>query len=207
MAYSEFNLEGVVETFALTLDTSRDLFADVPPVAATSSVAEQIRQNMPLALSMNTEKARSEFLIAPVIGEVWRLAEYRVACYSGAAFTVDEAAGLSGVADYLMTRGPQVPVVSAPVVVVVEGKKENISGGYGQCAAELVAAVRLNRRQKTGVETVVGAVTIGDNWRFLRLSGPELAIDRVEYMIADLPKILGILLHAVGEHPAEKAKP
>ena len=50
-----------------------------------------------LALSINTEKARSEWLIAPLLAEVWERAAPRVSLYSGLDFNVDPAAlALSG---------------------------------------------------------------------------------------------------------------
>jgi hypothetical protein len=205
MAYSDFTYAEAIRKFGLTLDTRPDLFAAVPPVAADPVARAAIERFASVALAINTEKARSEMLIAPVLGEVWRQAAYRVSYYSGTAFPVDPDLGLTGTADYVFTRGPQIPDITAPVLVVVEGKNESIAAGYGQCISLLVAALRLNRRENTGTETVYGCVTIGDNWKFLRLHGTDLAIDRQEYQIAQLDKLIGIFLFAVGEHPQMKA--
>jgi hypothetical protein len=46
-----------------------------------------------------------------------------------------------------------------------------------------------------GIETVYGAVTTGNNWRFLKLIGRTVFIDMVEYHISQIDKLLGILLH------------
>ena len=45
---------------------------------------------------MNTEKARSELIIAPILMEAIRLARPPVSLFSGAAFDVDKEQGLNG---------------------------------------------------------------------------------------------------------------
>ena len=66
-------------------------------------------------------------------------------------------------------------------------------------------AMRMNQRENTGVDTVYGCITIGDNWKFLRLRGTELAIDAPTYPLAQLDRILGILLHLIGYNPVPNA--
>ncbi len=97
--------------------------------------------------------------------------------------------------DYLLCRSAQQEFITAPVAVVVEAKNENIKGGLGQCGAEMVAAKLFNERASTPAEPVVGCVTTGTVWRFLRLTGAELVIDQKEYYLAaQADQILGILL-------------
>jgi hypothetical protein len=49
---------------------------------------------------------------------------------------------LSGVCDFLISRSPEQLLIEAPVIVIVEAKKQNLKGGWGQCIAEMVAAQR-----------------------------------------------------------------
>ncbi|MGA1282611.1 MAG: hypothetical protein ACO34J_00910 [Prochlorothrix sp.] len=79
------------------------------------------------------------------------------------------------------------------MVTVVEAKNDNLKSGFGQCMAERVAAQRFNAQEETGIEVVYGGVTIGTLWRFMRLEGRSIVLDRTEYFIKDLPQILGIL--------------
>ena len=88
--------------------------------------------------------------------------------------------------------------LKAPLVAVVEAKKEDLVGGLGQCVAEMVAIRIFNDREKAPTPIVFGCVTSGSLWRFLKLEGPTISIDRPEYHIRDLGKILGILVHAAG---------
>jgi len=122
---------------------------------------------------------------------------------SGVDFNFDKEAGLTGVVDFLIGKGPQVSFVTAAILSVVEGKNESIPGGQGQCAAEMVASLRFNQKAKTGIDTVFGVVTTGSNWRFHRLHNNEFAIDTREYVTAEVDQILGILLHIVGMNPAQ----
>ncbi|HUR53773.1 MAG TPA: hypothetical protein VMZ71_06560 [Gemmataceae bacterium] len=201
MPYSSFTLPSAQEQFGLTITTSGPLFPGVVPVPAGQTVHYTLETFGQLALSVNTEKARSEWLIAPVLGELWRHAWKTICLLSGVDFSFDKDAGLTGVVDFLIGKGPQVSYMTAPVLAVVEGKNESIPSGQGQCAAEMVASLRLNQKSKTAIETVYGAVTTGTNWRFQRLRGSELAIDTREYLSSDVDQILGILLHIVGSHP------
>ncbi len=51
-----------------------------------------------LALANSTEKAKSEFIIAPVLLELRRLAAGKIALFSGVEWEVDAARGLNGTA-------------------------------------------------------------------------------------------------------------
>ena len=69
--------------------------------------------------------------------------------------------------------------------------------GLGQCAAEMVAIRLFNVREQSVVPVVYGCVTSGSNWRFLKLDGQVLSIDRSEYHLRELAKILGILVRVI----------
>jgi transketolase C-terminal domain/subunit len=55
--------------------------------------------------------------------------------------------------------------------MIVEAKNENIKGGLGQCVAEMVAAQIFNEREANAIDTIYGAVTTGEIWKFLKLGG------------------------------------
>jgi hypothetical protein len=200
MAFSNFTLPLAMEQFGLTLATGKSLFPSVPPVDVGPAVKHVLNKFGQLALRINTEKARSEWMIAPVLGELWDRASETICILSGTDFSVDKEAGLTGVVDFLIGTGPQVSWITAPVLAVVEGKNESIPGGQGQCAAVMVAALKFNQKAKTNVETIYGLVTTGNNWLFHRLRGNEFAIDNREYLISEVDQILGILLRIVGHN-------
>lgn len=198
MAYSNFTLTKAIADFGLTVETGSELFAHVAAVAPGETTRRAIEENAQLALLIGNEKARSELIVAPLLAELWRRAERRISVYSGVELTVDPEAGLNGVCDFLIGRAPQLPSVSPPLFVVVEAKKDDLQAAYGQCAAEMVAAARLNKKSNTDVETVFGCVTTGTNWRFLKLTGARLDIDLTEYQLTQMDRIFGVLCHLVG---------
>lgn len=99
----------------------------------------------------------------------------------------------------MVSADPEQLLVRAPVAIGVEAKNGNVPSGLGQCAAELVAAQMFNIRAGNGIESVLGVVTTGTAWQFLRLTGSCLAIDLREYSIERVGQILGILASGVGD--------
>lgn len=197
MAYNRFTLPEVEAQFELTIERDTPLFPQPPLAAPSAFLRMTLERYLPLALDMQTEKARSEFIIAPILMEVVEQKHRQVSLHSGVDFTVDRKLGLSGFCDYLFSRSPERTEVVAPVLAVVEAKREDIPSGMGQCLAELVAAQRFNERQGKPVRVLYGCVTTGDRWRFLRLEGTQATIDTTEYPVEALEKVLGILLELV----------
>ena len=196
MTYSDFTLPLAVAKFGLTLDMTSDIFHPVTPMEPSDLLRETLNYNAPLALSISTEKARSEMLVSPILIEARRMRGGSVNLFSGNVFTVDSSVGLAGYFDFLLTHSPYLSVVQAPVFAVVEAKKEDVTTGYGQCVATMVAAQRFNAQNNEPIETVYGAVTTGDIWKFLSLKGANVAIDRETYYLDRIERLLGVLWHA-----------
>ena len=193
MAYSDFTIHELKQRFQLELDEAGDLFASVAELDLPVSLAGTLARYLPLAVNVNTEKARSELMIAPMLIEFKLLHRDRISLFSGIEFTVDEADGLKGRCDYILARSPEQLTLDAPVCVLVEAKNENIVSGIPQCLAEMVAAQRFNLRAGKPAEAVYGVVTTGVLWRFLKLDGVKASVNSVEYPIQSPRKIFGIL--------------
>lgn len=194
MAFRDFTFPAVVGQFGLT-PAEADLFADVPPAEVAPWFADRLRSGVRLAVAVNTEKARSEYVIAPVLGEVrFRLGD-RYAIHPGVEFDVDAARGLNGSCDFLISRSPLQSIVTAPLVAVAESKNDNPRHGFGQAIAGMVAAREFNAAAAAPIPAVYGVSTSGSDWRFLRLAGADLTIDPREYPIAEVDRIMGILAH------------
>jgi hypothetical protein len=194
MSYRDFQLSDVVDKFALTTREAADLFADLPPLPPSPLLVEILRLNVPIGVASGNEKARSEFIVAPVLSELKRHHRPAVGVFSGVDLSVDPAAGLTGTCDFLLSLGPEQLFVKAPIIALVEAKKDDLLEGMGQCAAEVVAARMFNQRAGNAIEVVHGAVTTGTLWRFISLAGSTLSIDLSEYHIRDVDRILGILV-------------
>jgi hypothetical protein len=202
MAYSDFTLESACLTCGLEPDEGQDLFAPLPSVQVSSVLRAVLDEFVPLATSIHTEKARSEFIVAPVLGEVRKLLKHRISLFSGIDFNVDPARGLNGTCDFILAASPIQLFLRNPILTIVEAKNDNIKSCLGQCVAEMVGARVFNEREQRGSCEIHGAVTTGSNWRFLRLDRQAVLIDRSEYYIEQVEKILAILLHCVGGDPA-----
>ena len=201
MAYANFTLSQLTHQFYLEIDEKTDLFADISGVTPRPEFLSQLNELVPLALSISTEKARSELIIAPVLLEVWRITGQQIGFFSGVLFDVDEEQGLVGFCDYILTRTSRQLFVEAPVVMLVEAKNEDMKRGYGQCLAEMLAAQRFNEQEGKPLAKTYGAVTIGERWKFLELEGTTARIDSADYYLDDIAKILGILLHMLTPLP------
>lgn len=196
MAYSDFTIDRVRNELDITLDFSASLFDGVSPVAASDWLVDTLALMAPMAMA-NTEKARSEFMVAPILGELVKRLDYGIFVFSGKDFNVDSDRGLSGYCDFLVSRSPESISIQAPVCTIVEAKKEDINGGIGHCIAEMVAAQIFNERKGAAIDRIYGVVTSGMVWRFLVLEGTVARVDRLEYYVSQVDKILGILLSTV----------
>ena len=194
MPYSKFTLSRAVEDFELTIREEPNLFAAILPVIPTPLLREILVENVPWAVAVGSEKARSEGIINPVLLEVKRQLGGQVGVFSGEEFNVDIAADLNGFCDFLVSRSSEQLYIKAPVVMLVEAKKEDLKPALGQCLAEMVAAQRFNLSKRQVVETIYGVVTSGTVWRFLQLTGNMVSIDLTDYPLLPVDNVLGVLV-------------
>jgi hypothetical protein len=197
MAYSNFTLRQVEKDFNLQIEEKIDLFAHVVAIAPSDDIKKLLAENIPLALAINTEKARSEFLIAPTLLELRRRSPIPISLFSGTEFAVSPEQGLTGYCDYLISLSKQQLMISAPVIAIVEAKNEDIKSGLGQCIAEMIAAQLFNELENNDIKTIYGIVTSGEIWKFLQINKQTVVIDLTDYYVTDIGKILGILLQFI----------
>ena len=115
------------------------------------TLLQQIQDTLPL-VSLSSETARREILVAPIVlaAVVHCKAQLRIEY----ALTVND--WLKGTLDYLLRASKN--------LIVIEAKRDDLSRGFTQLAAEMIALV-----QAEDLTTLYGAVTIGDAWRFGKL--------------------------------------
>ncbi len=200
MAYSDFTLKKVKADFQLNTIEALSLFDEVEDAAISPYLAATLARNVPLALSINTEKARSELIIINILVEVKEMMRENISLFSGIDFTVDRELGLNGYCDYILSQSAEQLYLDAPVLTVVEAKNEDIISGLGQCIAEMYAARLYNEREKRQLPCIYGAVTTGDEWKFIKLMNNSVYIDKPHYHISGIGKIMGILLHILQQH-------
>ncbi len=116
MAYSDFSLVKAKQEFSLTTLEKRDIFAAVPELAASNLLVETLNYNLVIALGSNSEKARYELIIAPILVDLHRQLREQVNLFSGVDFTVDNAKGLNGICDFIITKSPEILILTAPLI-------------------------------------------------------------------------------------------
>ena len=192
MAYSDFKLHTLKERFGIRMIENQRLFPNPSSVKVSPTLHDLLQRYIPLAISISTEKARSEFIIAPILAEVTFRFHESLSLFSGIEFNVEPEHGLNGRCDYILSRSAEQLELSAPAVMMVEAKNENIPGGIPQCIAEMIAAQRFNARHHQEISPIYGVVTTGSLWRFLKLIEATAYIDVMEYSLQTLEQILGI---------------
>lgn len=194
-SYSAFNYEDL-KTLGLRV-IADPLFvgvtiAPVPPSDFLLKIlARNARQNM------RSEKAKSEFIISPILTELHEYNQDRFAFYSGYKFSVDLKLGLTGFCDFILSLEPKAVTIEAPVFFVVESKNDNLDSGIAQCIAEMYAAQLFNQKQGRLTPVIYGAVTLGLEWKFIQLMGTVATIDSNVFYLNQLPEILGTLQYIV----------
>lgn len=194
MAYSNFTLAKVKADFGVIVREDQDLFSTTQTVAPTELLSLTLKDQLPLASAINTEKARSELIVMPILMEVRRLLRNQISIFSGSTFEVAPEQGLEGRCDFLLSRSTEQYYITSPVLTIVEAKNESIPSGLGQCIATLIAARLFNQQEGNPTDPVYGAVTTGTDWKFLKLEGQTAFIDIKDYYINEINQILGILI-------------
>ncbi len=196
MAYGEFTFQKLEAELDLTIEES-DLYSAVQPVEISNPFSEVLKENVPLALSINTEKARSELIIAPVLVELRKTLEHGISLFSGVEFNVDPQKGLNGVCDFIISASSMQILITAPIINIVEAKNENIKSGIPQCVAEMYAAQLFNKGKGTDMPYIYGVVTTGSSWKFMQLESNRIIVDSLEYFIRHYGKPINYAVYFV----------
>jgi hypothetical protein len=141
MPYSNFKtIDDVREKLGVKIHSAESLFYNTQEIAPSDLLTQTLKETISLALSINTEKARSELMVIPILLDVRRIFNRKISLFSGSDFNVDETLNLNGYCDFLNSASPDQVFIEVPVVCIVEAKNENIRSGYPQCMAEMVKA-------------------------------------------------------------------
>jgi len=200
MAYADFTLEAVDKILGIAAQPA-DLFPALVPLSVPPWLRDLLAKGLNMFLL--SEKARSEFIVAPILLASRELSHNAVSIYSGQSLDVDPDHGLIGECDFILAASPPVPLLRAPLVTIVEAKKNDIEAGLGQCVAQMEGARLFNERAggKAGktFRRIFGCVTTGEAWQFLRLESATVSIDSTKYYIDNVGAILAALQAVIGQ--------
>ena len=159
--------------------------AETCDVGSVNTLKENYYKVLP-KISLNSEAAKREFLIAPILFELAKATDSKI----NVEYPIEIDEKLSGYLDYLVRNKQE--------LIVIEAKKGDIDKGFNQLAAELVA---LDKYEDASDGILYGAVTIGEMWGFSTLDRKEKKIRRDihKYTIPeDVEDIFRILVGIIG---------
>ncbi len=193
MAYSDFTLKKIQELFTLKIVEKTGIFSEIKQIKISDFLTETLSENVPLAISINTEKGRSELIIAPILVELRKIFKREISIFSGTDLNVDKEKNLTGFCDFIISKSPEQLFLNSPIITIVEAKNENIMTGLGQCIAEMIAARIFNEKEGNQIDKIYGVITSGNIWKFLKLEDNSVYIDLDDYGIKEISNIMGIL--------------
>jgi hypothetical protein len=184
MAFGNFKSLQEVAT-AYQISVAVDHFIEPIP----SPVDERFQSELTFALkNVNvraSEAAICEFMIAPVLREVWKPYSDALLLWSHVPLGTTEP--LLGVPDYYFSRRSALGLVQdQPYVLVVEAKKDDFDAGWGQCVAAMLAAQQMNDHP---ARVIHGCVSNGSLWQFGKLEGHTFTRELEEYVLSNLPAL------------------
>jgi hypothetical protein len=194
MAYNKFRkLENLDEVLGI----KDNLTSWLPISFPLAKVSKQLLEFLDDAKSehLGTEKAKSEYIITPVLRELRRNNPQRFSTFSGYAFEVDTKRDLNGYCDFILSAVAGRSEITAPIFCLVEAKNDNIDRGLAQCGAEMYAAKLFNEQKGKPREVIFGCVTTAFLWCFLKLENNTLFIDPnyIPLTFAEPHKVLSVL--------------
>jgi len=200
MPYRSFTIKKVQKEFSVEIRENTGLFSSIESREIGNHLKETLLDNVSLAVAINTEKARSELIIAPVLIEIRKIFDKKISFFSGIELNVDKERDLTGFCDFIISKSPEQLFLNTPVITIVEAKNENIMSGLGQCAAEMIASRIFNEQEGTTLSKIYGVVTSGNIWKFLKLEDNKIYIDLDDYSIKEVSKVVGILCSMIEQN-------
>ncbi len=196
MAYKDFTLKELEKKFGISsqVDKLFDL-SDITPMSPSAWLSESLGYAQQLRL--NTEKAKSEAIVMPILIELKKRNNNFFTIFSGNTLKVDKENGLNGECDFILSANAKAYIIDTPIISVVEAKNDNLTLGVGQCAAQMYASKLQNDEDGKPTDIIYGSVTNGRDWQFIKLENNQLLIDEKVYFIENLETILGIFQHII----------
>ena len=189
MSYTDFDIPKVEKDLHLEVVVQKIDWRLVP-IAPSDWLLKSLEKGEKNAFV--SEKARSEFIVTPILLAAQEISNYEVQIFSGQTLNVEPGIGLTGECDFILSKTKPTPALKSPIVSLVEAKKNDIELGLGQCIAQMFAAKIFNRENDEDLQTVFGCVTTGETWQFLKLENNIAIVDSERFYLSEVGKILGV---------------
>ncbi|MEA5420008.1 hypothetical protein VB712_12325 [Spirulina sp. CCNP1310] len=178
-----FAPQDILAYFKVKLQRARLELPHYPgPLDRLADLKARIANTLP-RLSLNSEMARREFLIAPVLTDLLHYTEATL----NVEYPVAVNHQLKGSLDYLLQN--------EQTFLVIEAKNEDLERGFLQLAIELIA---LDQWLDVDQPLLFGAISTGNIWQFGQFdrTSRQITQDLDLYRVpTDLDDLLPILIH------------
>jgi hypothetical protein len=188
MAYTDFTLSDLEDKFGVKNERKSLNF-----LAHKVQPSQRLRTELEESTEMpiKSEKARSEWIVVPILKELRTINSKFFTIYSGDTLIGDKEAGLQGECDFILSKDTKSYDISIPIFQIVEAKRNDLDEGIKQCSAQLVGARKFNEKKGITTEKLYGCTTTGDVWQFIEYSD-KLYIDENKYYLGEIDELLGV---------------
>ncbi len=199
LPYSKFTLPQLEKEFNLKIDANSNILKNMEILPSIwLKQALEFSQTLPL----NSEKAKSEFIIAPILIEIRNKNNNSFDIFSGENLDVDIEKDLNGECDFILTKSKNRFTIHSPIFGLVEAKRGEInSNSIAQCIAQMIGAYLFNKQENSNINVIFGAVTTGEIWQFMKLeyinSNYVATIESKKYYIDSVELILGAIQQVI----------
>jgi len=194
MSYRKFTLEKLKNQFQLEIH-KQTLFSDIESLTQSPWLIETL--TLAKIIAVNSEKAKSELIIMPILAEITKRNINKVSLYSGIVLNADSKQGLNGECDFIFSNKPHSYFLESPIFALVEAKNDNIDAGLAQCIAQMLGAVIFNQKHDVAIPCIYGCVTNSDAWQFLKLENNSIIMDDKRYYLDNVGQLLGLFQHII----------
>jgi hypothetical protein len=157
------------------------------PVDLSDFFQERL-QRLTRHFDLESYEESKKLLIDAICDEAMEPLE-RLKIWKGAQLEGETAAGY---VDYLVAERRR--YLTAPMLCIIEAKKDDFEQGLAQCLVEMQACQWRNRQENQPID-VLGIVTNGTSWQFYRLSTSNEVFESAAYSTGDMTLLLGRLRH------------
>jgi hypothetical protein len=199
MAYKNFTFNLIEEKLGIRR-VRQQLFGKTVEMIKPSAWLQQTLAISGESMTLTTEKAISETIVAPILQEIKLRNKQKIQLFSGENLEADKEKGLNGECDFIFAKSQAVLEITNPIIQVTEAKRGDISNprSLSQTAAQMIGARVFNKLHKKEkeekiIETIYGACTTGYEWIFLKLEAETIFIDTDRYVLNNLSELLGVL--------------
>ena len=131
-----------------------------------------------------------EVVIFPILRLAWKPYSDYFTLWGHKAIEAD--AELSGTPDYIIAKNSEYGriVFESPYIAVIEAKMDDFTGGWAQCALEMLAIQKINNKPDL---PVFGIVTNGETWQFGQLDGSDFIEYQQSFTFDNINSIISCL--------------